>query len=162
MIGVNRLAAFVMAMLFVLIPFLASFGVAYHRYQMQKQVHEMAENISLERIVLKKVDFPNIKSGCEITWNGNKYDVKSIEIQNEWVMVLAVNDKLEKQIENIIDKDFGGQLPKSKNNKFVDSDIVDLHGLQVTHFFIVENIYNLENLNYLDPNFVDVFQPPRV
>jgi len=89
----------------------------------------LSSGISIEKLSLSISDFQKSKlSGDEISLNGNMYDIKSVSISGNTVVLEVINDTMEKAILTAI-------------NKSIDNNEIQ-NGNQTNHLFkLITSVY---------------------
>lgn len=82
-----------------LMPLVVFVGLQVHKLHIQKEIRKQAEKFASETLLLKLAEYPVLEKGDEIYFLGNKYDIKNVEKQGDFLRVTAINDVLEKKIE---------------------------------------------------------------
>jgi hypothetical protein len=97
------------AAIFALFPLLSALSIMYHKQYMHKKIEVQWESVLLEKLDLKKSDFPDLLKRKEIDFKGNRYDLVKVTDNGDSWLVSAINDTKEKWLESNMNASGNGQ-----------------------------------------------------
>ena len=103
---VSRIA---IAAIIALFPLLSALSIMYHKHSMHKKIESQWESVLLEKLELKKSDFPDLLKRKEIDFKGNRYDLVKVTDNGDSWSVSAMNDTKEKWLESNMNAAGNGQ-----------------------------------------------------
>jgi hypothetical protein len=101
-----------LAFVLVVASFLSGFMLEIHRSYTHKKLKSEREKVCLEHLVLPVGEYPELLWMEEFDYNGNRYDVVSVETNDSVYVVRAVNDTKEKWLEQQVENSGNEQNSK--------------------------------------------------
>lgn len=106
--------AAMIALIITILPVLSVTGIVFRQRQVKRMIHLQAEHVAAEELNLLASEYPGLKKGDEIYLGEKKYDIKEVNRDGDRLHVKAIDDILEKQLENAMNHQGPGKHGKQQ------------------------------------------------